>query len=207
MYSFLLFWLYDFSYWYSISSHCVVHWESQKRCTTAPRKVCCSVSVFLLVGKTKLTGSHGTDSSFDPWWIRVRTSFFSEARLFDLVASIPVACISAIIISKLSFSDCCHCFFLSLFAPFPFPPPNLFGLVDLLSPSHRHRSRYNCVKHWTSACTSIVASCWSLLGHCQNPEIHHADNYSVLQWYQDILGEKDALAFQSEVACKLNDTE
>lgn len=133
--------------------------------------------------------------------------FFSEAHLFDLLASIPVACISAIIISKLSFSDCCHCFFLSLFAPFPFPPPNLFGLVDLLSPSHRHRSRYNCVKHWTSACTSIVASCWSLLGHCQNPEIHHANNYSVLQQYQDILGEKDALAFQSEVACKLNDTE
>lgn len=127
MYSFLLFWLYDFSYWYSISSHCVVHWESQKRCTTAPRKVCCSVSVFLLVGKTKLTGSHGTDSSFDPWWIRVRTSFFSEAHLFDLVASIPVACISAIIISKLSFSDSCHCFFFPSLLLFPFLPPTFSG--------------------------------------------------------------------------------
>lgn len=85
-----------------IIKSCSALWVSEeKKCTTAPGKLCSSL-ICRSVGKIKLAGGHETFSFYslaDQSTLVFRNSFI----LFDLLASIPIFCISAIITDKLIF--------------------------------------------------------------------------------------------------------
>lgn len=122
------------------SAHYVVHWESQKRCTRALRKLCFNILIFWLVGKIKLTGGHETYSLCSLAG-QNNLVFRISLILFDLLASIPIIRISTIIISKLLFPPqiiaavCVLFHFSSPLSLFPFSP-HFWGLLSLC---HRHK--------------------------------------------------------------------